>query len=190
VGDVVPTSLLEDQNFILTLARFADGLLDEAQVRKRYYLDDNTWKALGANEPLIAKIEAEKERRIRDGSSARERAQKHFAVAPDILGTIMRDPQAPARNRIESAKELRVVADNGPQMAPAAAAGQFLIQINLGGGEIIQYPASNDKPNKLLDVSAKVAEHDTDDTEQLALPWGAFLVTNKQGGGGNGSLPV
>jgi hypothetical protein len=103
----------------------------------------------------------------------------------------MRDPQAPAKNRIESAKELRVVADNGPQMAPAAAAGQFLIQINLGGGEIIQYPASNDKPNRLLDVSAKTVEHDNnDDAEQLALPWGAFLVTNKQGGGGNGGLPI
>src|SRR5262245_37091427 len=177
MGDVVdlPTSLLEDQNFILTLARFADGLVTEAQVRKRYKLDDNIWKALAGNEALVAKIEAEKERRIRCGDTARERAQQLFASAPTVLGNILNDGAASPRHRIESAKELRAVAANGPEVA-ATAGTTFQIIINLGDGDTIKYPPSDEKPNRVLDVSPKVIEHDTHDDDvdeqQLATPWG------------------
>jgi hypothetical protein len=195
MGDAIPTGLLEDSDFVVMLVRFSEGLVPEAAVRKKYRLDDATWDRLGADDALVERIEAEKAKRIRDGSSARERAQKHFAQAPDVLGTIMNDPRAPARNRIESAKELRVVADNGPQVAPAASMEKFSIVINLGNNEIIKYPPNDDKPNKLLGVSPKVIEHDSDDEgaadQHLATPWGLFLTaTNKQGGEGNGGQPL
>jgi hypothetical protein len=193
MGDAanVPTSLLEDRDFILTLARFADGLLSEEAVRKKYRLDAAAWESLGNNDALVEAIELEKQKRIRDGSTARERAQILYAQAPTVLGGIMNDARAPARNRIESAKELRVVADNGPQVAPAATAEKFMIVINIGNDEVLKYPPSADK---ILNVSPKVIEHDSEphdnddpDEQQLATPWGLFLTaTNKQGSDGNG----
>src|SRR5262245_45884526 len=141
MGDVVrsPTSLVDDHEFITTCARYAEGLLTEAQVKKRFNFDDDTWKRLGENEPLIAAIEAEKERRIRNGDTARERAQKLYAQAPDVLGGIMHDDGASPRHRIESARELRQIAATGPEAAPAS--DRFQIIINLDG-DIERYDRS------------------------------------------------
>src|SRR5215471_8007635 len=111
-------NLINDDAFITDMARYAVGVLTEAQVKKKYRFDDDTWMRLGENDKLIDAIEAEKTRRIRRGDSARERAQLLFADAPTVLGSIMNDPSSSARHRIESAKELRVVADNGPETAP------------------------------------------------------------------------
>jgi hypothetical protein len=47
--------------------------MTEKQVRKRHRLADSVWEQLGENEELVEKIELEKTRRIRDGSSKRER---------------------------------------------------------------------------------------------------------------------
>src|SRR5262245_57550533 len=121
-------------DFIVDCTRFAEGILTERAVKKKYRFDDATWERLGSDEALIEAIEVEKTRRIRDGSTARERAQALFAVAPTVLGDIMNDPSASARHRIEASKELRMVADNGPEAAPASTSEKFLIQINLGGG--------------------------------------------------------
>ena len=142
MGEIVnfPTALLDDHNFILAMARYADGLMTEAQIRKRYNFDAATWNRLGENEPLIAKIEAEKERRIRDGSTARERAQALFTSAPTVLGDIMNDGSASPRHRIESAREIRQIAANGPEAAPAA--DRFVININLGADETIRFNKS------------------------------------------------
>ena len=58
------------------------------------------------------------------------------------------------RHRIEAAKHLHAVADNGPEVAPAANVEKFLIQINLGNGETFTYPNNNDAtpPQKLLPI--------------------------------------
>jgi hypothetical protein len=74
-------------------------------------------------------VEAERVRRVRSGRAAREKAQNLAVQAPDILGTIMTNDGNSPRHRIEAAKELRVVADNGPDVAPAASVEKFLIQI-------------------------------------------------------------
>jgi hypothetical protein len=69
-------------NFIVDCARFAEGILTERAVKKKYRFDDETWERLGSDEALIESIENEKTRRIRDGTTARERAQVLFAQAP------------------------------------------------------------------------------------------------------------
>jgi hypothetical protein len=179
--------LTNDRDFIADCARFAEGLLTEKQIKKKYRFDSETWEHLGSDDTLIEMIELEKTRRIRDGSTARERAQVLFAETPTVLGSILHDDDASARHRIESARELRQIAANGPEAAPAAAADKFLIQINLGGGKILRYPQSVDddkrdkisKPNesKLIDVNPN------DDSNTALVEWLPVLPTKKEDDG-------
>src|SRR6478672_4896195 len=119
------------RELIADCVRFAEGLLTEAAVRKKYRFDDDAWEALGSNDELVEKIEAEKLRRIRDGSSKREKAQLLIVKAPDVVAAIMLDDNANARHRIDASKTLNDFASNGPgQSAPAA--DRFVITINLG----------------------------------------------------------
>ena len=83
MSDVVE-DLINDHEFIVTLARFADGLISEAAIRKRYSFTDEVWASLGENDRLVEKIELEKARRIRRGDTARERAQTHFARRAEL----------------------------------------------------------------------------------------------------------
>jgi hypothetical protein len=125
-----PTSLIENHDFITDCARYAEGLLSEKDVKKRHHFDDATWERLGQDDALVEAIEAEKLRRVRSGLAKRELAQKHVVKAPDVLNTIMLDPAASPKHRIDSAKVLDQFAANGPEAAPAA--DRFVITINLG----------------------------------------------------------
>ena len=200
-AEKISTALIENPEFITDCARYADGVLTETQVKKKYRFDDNTWTRLGEDDKLIEAIEAENTRRIRRGDTARERAQTHFAAAPDILNQIMNDSSASARNRIESAKELRVCADHRPEIAPAAAAERFVISINLGAGEILTFDkAITPRPHDDIDnvsqelLLANKRENDSNSTEhnavdakddQLPTPWG-LITANKQTDDGGG----
>ena len=133
---------LDNLELIQDLCRYAENLLSEQQVRKKYRVDNETWECLGSNDSLVEAIEAEKTRRIRNGSTARERAQQHFASAPNVLGNILNDDGASPRHRIESARELRQIADNGPGATPAA--DRFIITIDLGEDQKLTI----DKPRK------------------------------------------
>src|SRR5262249_47418126 len=124
-------SLIDDHGFIVDMARFADGLLTEAQVKKKYRFDAKTWNQLGKNDALVEKIEEEKARRIKDGSTKRERAQVEVIDAAPILGGIMRDPKANEKHRIDSIKTLDALAANGPEAAPAD--DRFIIHIDISG---------------------------------------------------------
>src|SRR4029077_7866787 len=125
-----PTSLIENHEFITDCARYAEGLLTEKEVKKKYHFDDDTWELLGSEHTLLQAIEAEKLRRVRSGLAKRELAQKHVVKAPDVLNTIMLDPAASPKHRISSAKVLDQFAANGPEAARAA--DRFVITINLG----------------------------------------------------------
>jgi hypothetical protein len=78
----------------------------------------------------VHSIEAESVRRVRDGSSKREKSQLLVTRAPDVLGKIMDDDSQSARHRIDSCKVLNDFAASGPEAATAGT--RFLIQINLG----------------------------------------------------------
>jgi len=169
------TSLLENHDFITDCARYAEGLFSEQAVKKKHHFDDATWARLGDDEALIEAIEAEKIRRVRDGSAARERAQQLFATAPSVLGDILHDDSASPRHRIESARELRQIAANGPEAAPAA--DRFVITINLGA-EVLHF-------DKSIAIDANDVDPNDTDTAPQGLP--AIVAANqrKDDGGGD-----
>jgi hypothetical protein len=118
----------------------------------------------------------------------------------DVLNSIMNDSSASARNRIESAKELRVCADHRPEIAPTAAAERFVISINLGGGEILTFDKSitpqphddiNNAPQELLlarkrENDSNSTEHNTADAEDDQLPPWGLIAANKRTEDGGG----
>jgi hypothetical protein len=134
MGDVVnmhdrPTPV-DDTELVEDLARFADGTLGEAQVKARHRLSNEEWKALGANDELVRRIENRKLARIRGGQTKRERAQIEIVDGPPILAGIMRNPDSNARHVVDAVKALDALATGGGE---AAAAGTFFeITINLG----------------------------------------------------------
>ena len=88
-------------NLSADLCTLRRGLLSEQDVKKKHHLSADTWERLGSNEVLIEKIEAEKVRRIRNGSTKREKAQQLVVQAPDVLGGIMLDASASPKHRID-----------------------------------------------------------------------------------------
>src|SRR6516162_6266055 len=94
-----PLSLINDHGFISDLARFAEGIVSQQDVKKKYRLEESEWDALGENDELIRAVDAEKVRRIRTGISAREKAQLKFIAAPDVLSGILTDQNANVRSR-------------------------------------------------------------------------------------------
>ena len=127
----VANTLIENHDFVVDLARFAEGSLTERQVKKKWKFDSETWTRLGEDEPLVQAIEDEKIRRVRNGSAARELAQQAFVAAPTVLSGILTDDKANPRHRIESAKELRVIAQP-PAAETAADRDRFVISIVMG----------------------------------------------------------
>jgi len=148
------TDLRENFDFISDLARFAESIYTEAAVRKKWRLDDATWSRLAEDEDFIEKVEATKTTRIRNGSSAREKAQQLFTETPAVLGEILRDDNASPRHRIEASREIRAVAATRPETTPAS--DRFVIQINLGEDYKLRFdksitPVSNDKDVEIID---------------------------------------
>ena len=182
VVELKPTDLAENQEFVSDLCRFAESILTERQVKKKWRFDDATWEKLGDDDRLIELVEAEKIRRVRNGSCKREKAQLLVVKAPDVLGKIMDDDNQSARHRIDSAKVLDNFAANGPQTAPAGDKDRFVITINLGadteGKPVIE------RYSKSLAINADDTDPDVD-TNVIAA-----ITTNKlkDDGGGQGHL--
>src|SRR5215471_12005309 len=82
----LPQSLIDNLEFITDLARYAEGLLSEQQVKKKHRLPDDVWTRLGEDDALVEAIEAEKVRRVRNGQAKREKAQQLVVQACDVLG--------------------------------------------------------------------------------------------------------
>jgi hypothetical protein len=93
MGDVVDLhgqSLIENHEFVSDCARYGEGLLDKKFLKAKYRFDDSTWERLGSDDALVEAIEFEKIRRMRNGDSAREKAQQLFVAAPGVLGGILK----------------------------------------------------------------------------------------------------
>ena len=39
-----PTSILQNHDFVVDCARYAEGLLSEKEVKKKHHFDDATWE--------------------------------------------------------------------------------------------------------------------------------------------------
>jgi hypothetical protein len=160
------------RELIVDCARFREGILDEKAIRKKYRFDEAAWEALG-NDEMVRAIEEESVRRIRDGSSKREKAQLLVVRAPDVVAKIMNDDSANARHRIDSAKTLNDFAANPPgQNAPSG--DRFVIQINLGE-DVIRF-------NKSIAPNPHDIDPDNPDTTNVI----AAIATKKLPDGGNG----
>jgi hypothetical protein len=116
--------------FVTDCVRHIEGLITSEQLRGKYQLNEDIWRSLGSNEQLQNAIDRRKESRIRSGECARERAQHHFVNAPNILNSIMNSDASP-RHKVESIREMRMIAANGPENT-APAADRFVIRINMG----------------------------------------------------------
>jgi hypothetical protein len=190
----LPTSLLDDHDFIVTMCRYAEGTITENYIRKKYRFDDATWEKLGSDDLICERIEDERIRRERSGQAKRELAQKHVVKAPDILNSIMSDANANNRHRVDAIKTLDELAANAPQTVPAAAAAErFQIIINLGNDEVVKFdktitPRPRNIDNELLLTSKR--EDDSSNIDNAdQLPTG-LLAANKQGNDGNGGQPI
>jgi uncharacterized protein YhdP len=156
-------SLINDYEFLADMARFAEGIYTEQAVRKKWRFDENTWSQLAEDERLVEKIEATKTARIRNGSSARERAQKVYVETPSVLSGILRDNDASPRHRIEAAREIRAVAATGPEAQPTTE--MFHISINLGADEVLRIskpiaPGLDDDGNIIEQKALPMIEED------------------------------
>lgn len=169
------------RNLVSDLARYAEGVCSEQEVRKKHHFDESTWESLGANEALIEAVEAEKLRRIRNGAAKREKSQHLVVKAPDILSGIMVDPTQSARHRVDAIKVLDGFAANG--LADARAETVFLIKFDLsadGSGEIqtLEKTLSPTKP-----LSSGEPWPDSDTTPEELRP---AIAANKHKDGGSG----
>jgi hypothetical protein len=148
-------ALIDNLEFVSDMCRFAENILSEAAVRKKYRFDETTWSRLGEDDELVRAIEEEKTRRIRSGTAKREKAQQHVVAAPDILNSIMTDPRANAKHKVDAIKTLDSLADPGPQAA--ADQDRVVVTINLGG-DVLRFDKAV-KPTPPNDP--KVIEHDS-----------------------------
>jgi hypothetical protein len=121
--------------FTIDCVRFVEGLVTEAQLRKKYALDDNGWQALADHEELQRAVGAQKERRIRTGEAAREKAAALFVEAPAVLGEIIKDNATSPRHRVDAIRELRACA-SGAEDTTKADKERFIIRINFGSHKV------------------------------------------------------
>jgi hypothetical protein len=101
-------SCRENDELLTDLARFSEGLYTEKFICRKYrdLLSEDDWVVLATDDLLVEMVEAEKVRRVRNGSFKRERAQQHITKAPDILEKILSDERASPKHRIDAAKTL------------------------------------------------------------------------------------
>ena len=148
-------SLIDNHELITDLARFSEALCTESAIRKKWRLSEDTWELLGSSDELVRAIEEEKTRRIRSGTTKRELAQQHILRGPNVLATIMDDPKANARHRVDSIKALNAIADPGPEAATEQE--RIFITINMSADtkdpkDILTFEAAvPPKPNPPID---------------------------------------
>jgi hypothetical protein len=136
MGDVIslhgkPLSSDVSSELIVALARFSENLLTQEDIKRQFGFSDEVWEALGSDEKFIAAVREESLRRMRDGSSKREKSQQLVLKGPAILDSIASDVSVSPKHRVDAIKTLDTFAANGP--GAAAAPDRFSIVINIGG---------------------------------------------------------
>jgi hypothetical protein len=153
------SSLRENEELIEDLCRYAEGVLTESQVRRKWHLEDEVWELLGTDESYVERVEIQRVQRLRSGRAKRELAQLHVVAAPGILNGIMSDPKANSRHRIDAAKGLNDLADFAPQR-PGVETEKVIIHIDMGADVRARGLESN--PADVLHIEAEVRPRDAD----------------------------
>jgi hypothetical protein len=194
MGSNLTQSLLENEEFLIDLARYADQICSEEQIRKKYRLDESQWVKLAGDDELVRKIEDTRIRRIRSGATKRELAQKHVVKGPEILSGIALDTSASARHRVDAIRTLdSMSSDNRPDAAPAG--DFFQITINLSADEKIVInkpyaktinPDADTRPTFRKpvprNIDAEIIDHDADQGS-FCFPAIAARRDDNSGGG-------
>jgi hypothetical protein len=186
-------SLRTNDQFIVDLARYADGTDTEAAIRKRWRLTEEEWVRLASDDELL--------RRQRIGLSKRELAQKYVVEGPRILSGIAQDPTASARHRVDAIRTLDSMSDTGPEAAPAGDRFQITIVLSADERITIDKPYAktinsdaNTQPrfNKSIkpdprDVDDAIVDHSNDtDTAQQSFCFAA-IAARRDGNEGGGA---
>jgi hypothetical protein len=125
--------------FVTDCVRHIEDLVTADALKAKYALDDEAWQALGENTALQLAVGAQKERRVRNGDAAREKAQALFLAAPDVLSTIVNDTSMSPRHRIDACRELRATAIAGSEAGvPGNDRERFTINISFGGQKVVR----------------------------------------------------
>jgi hypothetical protein len=158
--------------FVEDVCRHIENIISAEALRTKYGLsDDDAWAGLADNEELQRLVGARKEKRIRDGTAAREKAAHLFVVAPAVLGAIMHDTGASNRHRVDAIRELRACAGGEADHKPNERE-QFVINISFGKGHTINKtvdlkpikaePDEQDKPMKLIEPELKDDDYESE----------------------------
>jgi hypothetical protein len=119
------------RRFVVDCVRAAEGLISDKELVEIYEISPADWQNIAKDTALARAIRAERDRRVLNGTAAREAASRHFVKAPTILNRIMSDEQLNARHRVDAIKEMRAIASPEKQNSPAQS-DRFHIVINLG----------------------------------------------------------
>jgi len=151
-------SLRDNFEFVTDMTRFAENLVSEAAIRKKYHLlEEADWTKLAQDTALVDAIEAEKLRRVRDGNYKRERSQQLVTKAPDVLSGLLLNEKNSPKHRIDAAKTLDQFAGNGPQAAEEG--DRVIVTITLSADEKLTFnkplrPTPDD--TEIIDVTPPV----------------------------------
>jgi hypothetical protein len=170
VGDIVilrsiPIDLNSDVGhaFVVDATRAGEGLITDKELAEKYELSPADWQSITKDVALGRAIRAERDRRVLNGTAAREAAAKHFVKAPGILDGIMTDVHSNPRHKIEAIKELRQTAIGDSTDRPTETE-RFIITIDLsaGGGGVETYSkamkidaSAGGVPNNLIPLEGK-----------------------------------
>jgi len=130
-GPTVDLASDQGHAFLVDAVRAAEGLLSDRDLVEIHGVSPPELQALAKDSQFAKALRLERDRRVRNGTAARESAAQIFVRAPKIMGEILDDKQASPRHRIEAAREIRQVATPESQ-GVAAAEDRFIITINLG----------------------------------------------------------
>ena len=150
----------ENLELILDLCRFAEGLVPEAAVRKRWRLEEKDWIALNDDE-VVRAVDEERVRRIRSGQTKRELAQLHLVKGPAVLDKILSNEKNSPRHRIDAVKALNDLADFTPQR-PGVEQDRVVIHIDLS--------ADTKDPRDVLHIEAAARPVDAEGRVVDAAP--------------------
>lgn len=131
--------------FIVDCTRAGEGLLSDRELQEKYELSPADWQNITKDMALGRAVRAERERRMLDGTAARESAARYFVKGPTILDQIATDSNSNARHKIDALRELRATAAVGSGDRPRETE-RFVIRIDLtaGGGEVETYDRTID----------------------------------------------
>jgi hypothetical protein len=155
MGEVIslqsaPIDLHNDtgHRFVVDCTRAGEGLITDKELQEKYELSPADWQNITKDKALGRAIRAERERRMLDGTAARESAARYFVKGPSILDQIATAADSNDRHKIDALRELRATAASGNTDRPKDSE-RFVIRIDLtaGGGDVTEKPIIIDTSN-------------------------------------------